>query len=62
MIHAVEEGLDVRLHHPPHLTGVSQAIEGPDRLVGSPTRPETVRAVPKILLMDDLQHFADRTL
>src|SRR5262249_39936650 len=62
MIHAVEERLDVRLRHPPHLTGVSQTIKGSDRLVRSSTRPETVRAVPEVLLIHGFQHFADRAL
>jgi hypothetical protein len=37
-------------------------VKGSNRVVGTPSGPEAVRAVQKVLLVDGLQHLADGIL
>jgi hypothetical protein len=57
-IHAIEEGHDVRLDDPPHLTPIDDPLQGAHGLMGMASGPEAIRALHKVLLVDDLQHFA----
>ena len=60
MIHTIEEGLNVRLDYPLHLTGVRQAIESADRIVGAPSGSEAIGTVQEVLLIYRFQYLADR--
>jgi hypothetical protein len=61
-IQAVEEGHDVSLENPVHLTLVYGPVEGPHGVMGAAPGPEAVRAVQEVLLVDRLQHLAQGVL
>jgi len=58
----VEEGDDVRLDDPVRLVVVHRVVDGAQGIVCPATWPEAVRAFQEILLVDRLQHLADRVL
>jgi hypothetical protein len=53
---------DVGLQNPVHFPPVHHPVKGSNRVVGTPSGPEAVRAVQKVLLVDGLQHLADGIL
>jgi hypothetical protein len=57
-IDAVEEGHDVGLHDVVRVPPRHDSVECTDRIVRAASRPETVRAVQEVLLIDGLQHVA----
>ena len=61
-VQTVEEGLNVSLQNPTHLALVHRSVQRTNRIVGTASRPETVRALQKILLVHRLQHLAHRLL
>ena len=61
-IQTVEEGLDVRLQNPAHLALVHRAVQRTNRIVGTASGPESIRALLKVLLVHRLQHLAHRLL
>jgi site-specific DNA recombinase len=62
MTQSVEEPPDVHLHQPAAAQSHRLLPQGLQRLMCRPPRPEAVRAVPKVLLIDRLQRHDDRPL
>ncbi len=54
---AIEERLHIRVQYPVRLTPHTCPIQCPQRIMGTTPWPETVGAVPKVLLVDRRQHL-----
>src|SRR5207245_1721536 len=61
-VHAVKEGGDVRLQYPLDLAPVDRSVQGTKGVMGLALRPEAVRAVQELLLVDGFQYLAHRVL
>ena len=49
---------NVSLENPTHLTSMHDPVQDTNGVMGAALRPETMRAVQKVLLVDGFQHFA----
>jgi hypothetical protein len=61
-IDAVEEAADVCFQDPLDLLAEQHPVENPEGFMRAPPRPEPKRARQEVLLVDGLQHFAQRAL
>src|SRR5262245_1707998 len=61
-IQAVEEGHEVGLAEPPHLTLSHNPLQGAHGVLGTASRSEAIRALEKVWLVDGLQHRAHGVL
>jgi hypothetical protein len=62
LAHGIEEALDIRVQHPVHRFPVDPGMEGVQRVVLAPSRPEAVREAQEVHLVDRLQNKHHRLL
>jgi hypothetical protein len=58
----IQEGHDVGLENPLHITPVYDLVQGAHRVMGTASWPKAIGALQKILLVDGLQDFTHGVL